>query len=374
MNSFEFNKILGAVLGTVILIMGVGFIADALYAPIEGDGPGYTLPEADDGSAAVAEVEVAAIPLAELLAASSASNGSRLIRSCAACHSVDPGGPNKSGPPLYDIVGAAIGGNDTFAYSEVLSQMNQDGGVWTYEALNSFISSPKAFSPGTKMTYPGMRKEQDRADLLAYLQSLSETPVDFPAAEAAMEEAAPVVEEAAPATEEAAPVVAEEAAPAATEAPAAEETSAVQEEAAPVVEEATPVAAAEEATPAASEMSEIGMLLAGGDATKGVRVARSCAACHNFEQGQGNKAGPVLYDIIGSQIGANATYNYSDTLVAMGEAGDVWSFENLNGFLINPREYAPGTKMAYRGMSKEEDRANLLAYLRTLSENPVDLP
>ncbi|VAW24231.1 membrane c-type cytochrome cy, partial [hydrothermal vent metagenome] len=181
----------------------------------------------------------------------------------------------------------------------------------------------------------------------------------------------------------AAPVV-EEAAPAATEAPAAEETSTVQEEAVPVAEEATPVAAAEEVTPpaavqeetapAASEMSEIGMLLAGGDATKGVRVARSCAACHNFEQGQGNKAGPVLYDIIGSPIGANATYNYSDTLVAMGEAGDVWSFENLNGFLINPREYAPGTKMAYRGLSKEADRANLLAYLRTLSESPADLP
>ncbi|VAW17991.1 hypothetical protein MNBD_ALPHA11-1160, partial [hydrothermal vent metagenome] len=266
MNSFEFNKILGAVLGTVILIMGVGFIADALYAPIEGDGPGYTLPEADDGSAAVAEVEVAAVPLAELLAASSASNGSRLIRSCAACHSVDPGGPNKSGPPLYEIVGAAIGGNATFAYSEVLSQMNQDGGTWTYAALNSFIESPKGFAEGTKMTYPGMRKEQDRADLLAYLQSLSENPVDFPTAEAA-----PVVEETA--TEEAAPVV-EEAAPAATEAPAAEETSTVQEEAAPVAEEATPVAAAEEVTPpaavqeetapAASEMSEIGMLLAGG--------------------------------------------------------------------------------------------------------------
>ncbi len=212
------------------------------------------------------------------------------------------------------------------------------------------------------MTYPGMRKEQDRADLLAYLQSLSETPVDFPAAEAAMEEAAPVVEEGA--TEEGA-------------APAAAETSAVAEEATPVAaaEEVTPVAA-EEAAPAApaSEMSEIAMLLAGGDATKGVRVARSCAACHNFEQGQGNKAGPVLYDIIGSQIGANATYNYSDTLVAMGEAGDVWSFESLNGFLINPREYAPGTKMAYRGLSKEADRANLLAYLRTLSESPVELP
>lgn len=362
MNSFEFNKILGAVLGTVILIMGVGFIADALYAPIEGEGPGYTLPEADDGSAAVAVVEVAAVPLAELLAASSASNGSRLIRSCAACHSVDQGGPNKSGPPLYDIVGASIGGNATFAYSDVLSQMNQDGSVWTYEALNSFIGSPKGFAEGTKMTYPGMRKEQDRADLLAYLQSLSETPVDFPAAEAAMEEAAPVVEEGA--TEEGA-------------APAAAETSAVAEEATPVAaaEEVTPVAA-EEAAPAApaSEMSEIAMLLAGGDATKGVRVARSCAACHNFEQGQGNKAGPVLYDIIGSQIGANATYNYSDTLVAMGEAGDVWSFESLNGFLINPREYAPGTKMAYRGLSKEADRANLLAYLRTLSESPVELP
>ncbi|MCF6326781.1 MAG: c-type cytochrome [Devosiaceae bacterium] len=377
MNSFEFNKILGAVLGAVILVMGVGFIADALYAPIEGDGPGYTLPEADDGSAAVAEVEVAAVPLAQLLAASSASNGSRLIRSCAACHSVDPGGPNKSGPPLYDIVGASIGANATFAYSEVLTQMNQDGGIWTYAALNSFIEAPKAFSPGTKMTYPGMRKEQDRADLLAYLQSLSETPVDFPAVEAAMEETAPAAEEAAPATEEAAPVV-EEAAP------AAEETSAVVEEVAPVTEEATPVAAAEdvapaaavqeEVAPAANEMSAIAMLLAGGDATKGVRVARSCAACHSLEQGQGNKAGPVLYDIIGAQVGANATYRYSDTLLAMGEAGDVWSFENMNAFLINPREYAPGTKMAYRGMSKDEDRANLLAYLRTLSENPVDLP
>ena len=121
-------------------------------------------------------------------------------------------------------------------------------------------------------------------------------------------------------------------------------------------------------------MSEIGLLLAGGDATKGVRVARSCAACHNFEQGQGNKAGPVLYDIVGAPIAANETYKYSAVLKEMGDAGETWSFENLNAFLTNPREFAPRTKMAFRGISKEEDRANLLAYLRTLSENPVDLP
>lgn len=210
MDSFELNKIMGAVLGTLMFVMGVGFLAEAIYQPIGDRGPGYALPEpevAESGGAAEAAPEVS---LGVLLASASAERGAAAVRKCQSCHNFAEGEPNKQGPNLYKIVGASEAHLDNFAYSDALLGNKAEGKTWTYENLNSFLTSPKAYAPGTKMTFAGVRSPEERADILAYLQTLSPEPVPFPAAEEAPAES-PAEGEAAPATDGTEP-----AAPAAT--------------------------------------------------------------------------------------------------------------------------------------------------------------
>lgn len=196
MDSFELNKIIGAILGTLLFVMGVGFLADAIYAPIEGHGVGYTLPEpagTGHGGEVVAEVEV--VPLSVLLANASVERGVKVIRKCASCHNFGDGDANKTGPALYGIVGKPIATHE-FGYSDALASLGEDGQIWTYDALNEFLTSPKAFAPGTKMTFAGLRSEKDRANLLAYLQTLASNRMPFPAVEEMMDEEMPAEGEA----------------------------------------------------------------------------------------------------------------------------------------------------------------------------------
>lgn len=240
MDSFELNKIIGAVLGTLLFVMGVGFLAEAIYHPIEDRGVGYALPEpevAEGGAPAEAAPEV---PLGVLLASASAERGAAAVRKCQSCHNFGEGEPNKQGPNLYHIVEASKAHMPDFAYSDTLLAQKAEGQVWTYENLNAFLTSPKTYAPGTKMNFAGVRSPEERADILAYLQTLSPDPVPFPAAE-----------EAAPATEPAAPVEAGTAAPAATPA----------EGTAPEV-----VAPTETPTTTQSETPVQGTPAAGGDA------------------------------------------------------------------------------------------------------------
>lgn len=199
MDSFEMNKIIGAVLGTLLFVMGVGFLAEAIYAPIKDRGVGYALPEPVAGeTVAVAEVEV--VPLSVLLASASAERGAKVVRKCASCHNFEAGSGNKTGPMLYNTIGLQIASHDGFAYSDTLVGLGAEGKTWTYEAMDAFLQSPKGYAPGTKMTFAGLRSEKERADLLAYLQTLSDNPVPFPPVEEmAMDE--PVEEEMAAETE-----------------------------------------------------------------------------------------------------------------------------------------------------------------------------
>ena len=215
MNSFELNKIIGAVLGTLLFVMGVGFVAEAIYAPIENRSAGYALPEPETGVEVAAEPEAVEEPLAVLLASASAEQGASAVRKCQACHSFGEGEANRTGPGLYGVVGRAIASHEGFAYSDDLAAKGAAGDAWTYENLNAFITAPKAFAAGTKMAFAGVKSAAERANILAYLQTLSASPVPFPASEAAPAEA-PAAE--APATTEA---------PAATEAPPATAAAAV---------------------------------------------------------------------------------------------------------------------------------------------------
>ncbi len=183
MDSFELNKILGAVLGTLLFVMGVGFLAEAIYNPIEGRGPGYALPEPEAVAAGPVE-EVPSVPLAVLLASASVDRGASAVRKCQSCHNFGEGEPNKQGPNLYNIVDAPKAHADGFAYSDILLQQKAEGQVWSYDNLNHFLENPRGYAPGTKMAFAGVRSPEERADILAYLQTLSSSPVPFPEPEA----------------------------------------------------------------------------------------------------------------------------------------------------------------------------------------------
>jgi cytochrome c len=182
MNSFEFNKIAGAVLGTALVVFGLNELSKVIYHSATPEKPGYAIEvaEADTGAGGgAAGGEQPAVSLGTLLASADAAKGQAVAKACAACHDFTDGGPNKVGPGLYGIVGRNHASHEGFTYSDAMAA--KKGEVWTYEALNEFIKNPKAAIPGTKMGFGGIKKDKDRADLLAYLGSLAATPVPFPA-------------------------------------------------------------------------------------------------------------------------------------------------------------------------------------------------
>jgi len=179
MDSFELNKIAGAVLGSLLFVMGLGVIADALFAAPRPAKPGYALAaaEASPGGPAAAAPEAAA-PLPVLLAKADPKKGETLVKACAACHSLDPGAAVKAtGPALYGVIERNIGSTG-FAYSD---GMKAKGGKWDYAQMNAFLANPKGVVAGTKMSYAGEKDASKRADIIIYLRSLASNPAPLPA-------------------------------------------------------------------------------------------------------------------------------------------------------------------------------------------------
>jgi len=182
MNSFEFNKIAMATLGTIMLVMGLNFAADGLFHTENPEQKGYAVEIADGGAATEVEEEPAGPafdPVEPLLASADASKGEGLFKRCAACHSVDAGGANKVGPALYDIVNRDIAAAEGFSYSGALKEYGE-GKTWTYESLNGFLWKPKTYISGTSMGFAGLGKVEDRANLIAYLREQSDNPAPLP--------------------------------------------------------------------------------------------------------------------------------------------------------------------------------------------------
>ncbi|WP_371347335.1 cytochrome c family protein [Ancylobacter sp. IITR112] len=273
MDSYELNKVAGAVLGVLTFTLGLNVFADILFSSHGPEKAGYEIAVQEEltGEAQAAPAEV---PLAQLLAAASPEKGAAQAKKCAACHNFVEGAGAKVGPDLYAVVGRPIGSVDGFAYS---AAMKAHGGDWTFENLNDFIKSPKTDIPGTAMGFAGIAKDTDRADLIAYLNTLSHNPLPLPSPDATPAAAEPAATQpasgetggnvpppagpAAPATTvpapepaaPAAPAPAETPAPAATETPAAPATPAPATEtpAAPAPATETPAAPAPaESTPA----------------------------------------------------------------------------------------------------------------------------
>ena len=178
MDSFELNKIMGAVLGVLLFAVGLNIFSGILFTPKKPAIPGYDLPVPQEETAGGGQAQAQEQPLPVLLASADANKGQGAFKKCAACHTVDKGGPNKVGPNLYGVVGRPIAGHAGFNYSAVLKGK---GGQWTYEDISAFIKNPKAYAPGTIMAFAGVPSGQERADLLTYLRTLSDNPAPLPA-------------------------------------------------------------------------------------------------------------------------------------------------------------------------------------------------
>ncbi len=464
----ELNKIFAALLVAGIISLGSAILADALYTP---DVPAeqafiIAVPEDEEAAADAAEAEAEEVveSVLPLMADADPAAGEDLSRACAACHSFDEGGPNLVGPNNWDVVGSVMGHIADFNYSDALQERHDAGDIWSYASLDAFLLNPQAYLPGTSMVYAGIPDVQDRANLIAWLRTLSSDPFplptpeeisavtgetetgEAPAEEAAAEEvasdetAAADAEETAPA-EEAAPeeaateetaaastaeepaaeeVVTEEAAAAedttaeettteeaaaetetaeapsetaetteetaaaeetatADEAAATEETAAAEETAA--VEETAADPAAEETAAAPADAgpgwdtpAALAERLAAADPANGQAEAAICMACHNFDPGGPNLVGPNNWDVVGSVMGHVESFNYTQGLQDRHAAGDVWTYQSLDDYLAAPMQYIPETSMAFAGVADDQARADIIAWLRSLSDNPVPLP
>jgi cytochrome c len=189
MNSFELNKILGALLGCCLVLVSIHIASGAIFSPSVPAKPGYEIAvkaEASSGGAAAAAP--AEPPIETMLASASVQHGATVAKQCEACHNFQEGAGAKVGPDLYGVVGRKIASVPGFNYSAALKEKS---GTWDFDTLNTWLTKPSAFAPGTAMTFAGLSNEKQRADVIDYLDSLAANPVPLPKADATVPGAAP---------------------------------------------------------------------------------------------------------------------------------------------------------------------------------------
>lgn len=181
LDSFELNKILGAVLGTCLGVLTLNIAAGAIFAPGKLAKPGFEIevPTTPGQPTQPTQPTQPEVPLAELLVKADVARGQQSAQKCAACHTFEKGGRVLAGPPLWGVVGRSKASVPGFNYSPGLKQM---GGNWTIQDLFSFVTNPKGMVPNTTMTFQGINRATERADLMAYLNSLSDNPQPLKAA------------------------------------------------------------------------------------------------------------------------------------------------------------------------------------------------
>lgn len=178
MDGFELNKIAAAFLLALVIGMVAHLTADGLIAPKQLAHNVYIVSGIEQKKqGAVRPAEESIPPIEPLLAAANVQNGAVIAKKCVQCHTFDKGGPNRMGPNLWGIVTNKMAHAEGFPYSKALEEKK---GIWTFENLNHFIYKPRSFIAGTKMSFAGLQKPQDRADVIAYLNTLSDSPQPLP--------------------------------------------------------------------------------------------------------------------------------------------------------------------------------------------------
>ena len=181
MDSWTFNKIAGAVLGTGLMVLALQNVSGILFhheAP-SIEKPGFMIAVAEAAAPATGGEAAPAVSIGTLLAAADPAKGLGEAKACNACHLFQKGAGKKTGPELYNVVERQIASVAGFEYSKGAKEKSAE--KWTYENLNTFLKAPKAYIKGTKMSFGGIPNDKKRADLIAYLASLSDAPKPFPA-------------------------------------------------------------------------------------------------------------------------------------------------------------------------------------------------
>ena len=181
MDSFELNKILGALLFTCLCLLSLNIAAEAVFHPVKPAKPGFDVVVAEKTPAGGGAAPAADEPIAQRLASATVEKGDASAKKCAACHTFGKGEPDRVGPNLYGVVGRPKGTEGGFAYSPAIKGK---GGNWTVEDLDAFLAAPGKYAPGTKMSFAGIPRGSERADLITYMNSKSDNPQPLPKAAA----------------------------------------------------------------------------------------------------------------------------------------------------------------------------------------------
>ena len=325
MNSMDINKSIAAILVAGIVFFLTGTIGMNLVTETPLKQTAIKIEIATTAPTSTAPVPAPLPPIAVLLAKADPAAGEAATKKlgCVACHTFTEGGKAGIGPNLYGVVGAPHGHMEGYTYSAALKAKK---GPWTFAELNEWLHAPSEYAPGTKMTFTGVKNDQERANIIDYLHTLSAKPEALPA-----------------------PTAAELNPPAAP----------------------APKAAA--AAPAAPAEPTVETLLASADAATGEADVKKlgCVACHTFNEGGKAGIGPNLYGVVGAPHGHMAGFDYT---AALKSHQGPWTYDDLNAWLTKPAAYAPGTRMTFVGVAHPKERADIIAYLRTLSPNPQPLP
>ncbi|GLK79505.1 c-type cytochrome [Methylopila turkensis] len=315
MDAFELNKIAGAVLGTLTVVLGVKAISTEVFKSHEPEKPGYEIAEQQPGGGPAPAAGGEGAGVLALLAKGDATKGEQAAKKCGACHSFDKGGAAKAGPNLYGIIGLKHAHQEGFGYSAAMKGTSDK--TWDFESMDKWLENPKGYISGTSMAFAGIKNPEERANLITYLNKNSDKPLDVPAA--------------------------------------------------PAGGAAAPAAAAG----GGGGGDDFTAKVAAADLKKGEQASKKCGACHSFDKGGAAKAGPNLYGIIGLKHAHQEGFGYSAAM--KGTADKTWDIDAMNKWLENPKGYIPGTSMAFAGIKNPEERANLIGWLNKNSDKPLEL-
>ena len=175
MNSFEINKIIAAILVTILVVFGIGKVSDIIFDKDDKNIVAYKV-EAPEGQSVKASSE-SKVDMTTLLAMGDIAHGEKQFKKCKACHSIKEGGGNKIGPKLWNVMFRPVGAVTDYKYSKALSSYGKE---WNWEEMNGFLIKPSSWIKNNKMGFAGLKNEKDRASVILYLNQNSNNPKPLP--------------------------------------------------------------------------------------------------------------------------------------------------------------------------------------------------